>query len=307
MTVPNTPPDPGPAREVANPAADLAGPTADAAPGAPATPAAPGPYGPPVAPDPYAPPAAPGPYAPPAYAYQPQAAPAHPPLPELRIGALTVLVCLLLGLGMAGLWVWLAPRVPLLVSGDRILYADPEGEQRAGADAVFALVGLGAGVVTALGAFLLTRRRGGGIAVAVGLTVGGLAGSLVGWKVGVRLGPTSDVIAHAKQVGDGHGFDDALRLGAHGALLVWPMTAMVLLLALSAAFGKREQEPPPYWAGTGWPAPAPLRYGPPPAGGPRPTTDPGPAPLPHAEPAPAPAPEAEPRRPAEDRRLPPPA
>lgn len=201
--------------------------------------------------------------------------------------------------------------MPLLVSGNRILYADPEGEQRAGADAVFALIGLGAGVVTALGAFLLTRRRGGGIAVAVGLTVGGLLGSLVGWKLGVRLGPTSDVVAHARQVGDGHGFDDALRLGAHGALLVWPMTAMVLLLVLSAAFGKREEDPPPYWAGTGWPAPGTL--GAPPAGGAlppggyAPAPAPGPAPVPLSEPgsAPEPPPGAEPVRPADDRPVPP--
>ena len=225
-----------------------------------------------------APPAAQNPYAAPP-AFQPVRAPGRPLLPELRVGALTVLVCLVLGLAVAGLWVWLAPRVPLLVQGNRILYADPEGEQRAGADAVFALIGLGAGLLTALGAFLLTRGRGGGIAVAVGLTVGGLAGSVLGWQLGTRFGPTSDVIAHARQVGDGHEFSDALRLSAHSALLVWPMTAMVLLLALSAAFGKREQDPPPYWEGNGWGTPA-LNDAPPAV---------QPAPVQH--PAPAPAPE----------------
>ncbi|MFD0573039.1 hypothetical protein ACFQ0T_32170 [Kitasatospora gansuensis] len=108
--------------------------------------------------------------------------------------------------------------------------------------------GAGRGALSALVAFLLTRRRGGGIAVAGGLTVGGLAGSLLAWQLGTRLGPGTDVIANAKKAYQGVEFSAALELGAHGALLVWPMTAMVVLLALSAAFGKREQDPPPYWA-----------------------------------------------------------
>ncbi|MGW2249736.1 hypothetical protein ACWCXH_06000 [Kitasatospora sp. NPDC001660] len=170
-------------------------------------------------------------------------------LPELRIGAVTVVVCAVLGLAMAGLWAWLAPKVPLVVDGNRILYADPEGEQRAGADAVFVLIGLGMGVVTALGAFLLTRRRGGGISVAVGLAVGGLLGSLGAWRLGRWLGPSSDLIGEARRVGNGGYFNADIDLGAHGALLAWPMAAMVLLLLLSAAFGKREEDPPPYWAG----------------------------------------------------------
>ncbi|MFF2039282.1 hypothetical protein ACFVVX_02540 [Kitasatospora sp. NPDC058170] len=238
MTVPNTPPDP--ARAAAGTDADA---VVDRAPAA-----APNPYGPPPALD---------------------LAPLGRPdgrerlqrlLPELRLGVLTTLVCVLLGLVVAVLWVWLAPKVPLVVDGNRILYGDPEGEQRAGADSVFALIGLGAGIVTALGAFLLSRRRGGGIAVAVGLALGGLLGSVAGWRLGIRLGPGEDLIARAAKAGNGGHFDAALELGAHGALLVWPMAAMVVLLALSAAFGKREEDPPPYWAGP-YAAPAPVQDG----------------------------------------------
>ncbi|MEU8512189.1 hypothetical protein AB0C76_11445 [Kitasatospora sp. NPDC048722] len=226
MTVPNTPPDP----------------TRDDVPAVPDT-------------NPFAPP-------------QTQDAAGLPPLPEgigdgseaegspverlmseLRIGAATVVVCAVLGLAMAGLWAWLAPKVPLVVDGDRILYADPEGEQRAGADAVFVLVGLGMGILTALGAFLVTRRRGGGISVAVGLAVGGLLGSLGAWRLGRSFGPSHDLIGEARRVGNGGRFYADIDLGAHGALLAWPMAAMVLLLLLSAAFGKREEDPPPYWAG----------------------------------------------------------
>ncbi|MEV7598722.1 DUF2567 domain-containing protein [Kitasatospora sp. NPDC089797] len=219
MTVPNTPPDPA---------------RAD------------GPAGPGAAPDPFAPPPVPGEESP---AGLPEAPPAagHRIAAELRIGSGVVLVCLLVGLVMAGLWAWLSPKVPLLVDGDRILYADPEGEQRAGADAVFVLIGLGAGILTALGAFLVTRKRGGGIAIALGLAIGGLLGSIGAWRLGRWLGPGDDLIGEARKVGNGGHFDASIDLGALGALLVWPMAAMVVLLALSAAFGKREEDPPPYW------------------------------------------------------------
>ncbi|MQS11812.1 hypothetical protein F7Q99_05785 [Streptomyces kaniharaensis] len=228
MTVPNTPPDPTRAdvHAVPDTATD--------------------PFAPPPAPDGGAVPPLPAELGRPA-----EPAPSLPQrlLPELRVGAGTVLACILLGLVMAGLWAWLAPKVPLVVDRDRILYVDPEGEQRAGADAVFVLIGLGMGIVTALGAFLVTRRRGGGIAVAVGLTIGGLLGSLGAWRLGRWLGPSDNLIAEARRVGNGGHFTADIDLGAHSALLAWPMAAMVVLLVLSAAFGKREEDPPPYWAG----------------------------------------------------------
>ncbi|MFF7988679.1 hypothetical protein ACFZDG_02655 [Kitasatospora xanthocidica] len=232
MTVPNTPPDPA--------HTDVRAAPADAVSDA--------------VPDPYAPPPETAPVA-----SDPAGAPgetlAQRLLPEVRLGAGVVLACLVAGLVVAALWAWLAPKVPLVVDGDRILYVDPEGEQRAGADAVFVLIGLGAGILTALGAFLATRRRGGGIAVALGLAVGGLLGSLGAWRIGRWLGPGDDLIGEARRVGNGGHFDANIDLGALGALLVWPMAAMVVLLALSAAVGKREEDPPPYW---GAPPAAPV-------------------------------------------------
>ncbi|MER7584699.1 hypothetical protein [Kitasatospora sp. NPDC097691] len=226
MTVPNTPPDPA--------HADVQAAPEDAVPGA----------APDAVSDPYAPPQWPAPVA----SDTQGTSLVQRLLPEVRIGAGVVVTCLVAGLVMAALWAWLAPKVPLVVDGDRILYLDPEGEQRAGADAVFAIIGLGAGILTALGAFLVTRRRGGGIAVALGLAVGGLLGSVGAWRIGQWLGPGKDLIGEARRVGNGGHFDANIDLGALGALLVWPMAAMVVLLALSAAVGKREEDPPPYWA-----------------------------------------------------------
>ncbi|MFE7189703.1 hypothetical protein [Kitasatospora sp. NPDC057541] len=247
MTVPNTPPDP--ARADGSDAAPADSVTGDSVPA---------PY---AAPDPHA---ARDPYAlPPGLdlvAGKPK--PAEPLaqrlLPELRIGAATVLACLVLGVVMGVLWAWLAPKVPLVVDGNKILYADPEGEQRAGADSVFVLIGLGMGILTALGAFLVSRKRGGGISVAVGLAVGGLLASVGAWGLGRWLGPGRDLVAEARRVGNGGHFQADIDLGAYGAVLAWPMAAMVLLLALSAAFGKREEDPPPYW---GVPGPAAVDAG----------------------------------------------
>ncbi|WP_327676328.1 hypothetical protein [Kitasatospora sp. NBC_00458] len=251
MTVPNTPPDP--ARADADAVTD-------------------------AVPDPYAPPRPPAPGSYPVLDLVSAKRSDEPALqrlmPELRVGAVTVLACLVLGVAMAALWAWLAPKVPLVVDGNKILYGDPEGEQRAGADSVFVLIGLGMGLLTALGAFLLTRKRGGGIAVAVGLAVGGLLASFGAWGLGRWLGPSGDLVAEARRVGNGGHFRADIDLGAYGAVLAWPMAAMVVLLALSAAFGKREEDPPPYWAG---PYAAPV---PPADGAPAAPTEAGPV-FPH--------------------------
>ncbi|MFI1517654.1 DUF2567 domain-containing protein [Kitasatospora cineracea] len=197
------------------------------------------------------------PFAPP-FPPQPSVRAKRPPLgPELRIGAIIVLVGAVLGVVLGLLWLWLAPRVGYAVQDDHILYRDPEGEELIGAVGVFSLLGLALGLLTALGAFLWTRGRGGGIAVAVGLAVGGLLGSVIAWQLGTHLGATPDLRAHALSVGNGGTFDGPLELTAKGALMVWPMTAMILLLALSATFGKREPDRPPYWE-----APEPLHPGP---------------------------------------------
>lgn len=246
MTAPNTPPGPGrppfpgaSAPNVPQTAAGLQSPASAGAPG----------YGQPAHPEGLLLPAG-------------EERPPRRPGVEIRLGVLVALGSVLLGLAVGLLWLWLAPKVPLYADSKAVYLKDPEGEQRAAADGVFVLLGLGAGAATALTAFLPTRARGGGIAVAVGLAVGGLLGSVLAWRLGMALGPTRDMVAHARQVGEGKVFYAALELGAKGALLVWPMAAMVVLLGLTALFGKREPQPEPYWHGT-----------PPPGGGPRLSVD----------------------------------
>ena len=164
---------------------------------------------------------------------------------ELRDAAVTAVAVTLGGVLLGVLWWWLAPHVPLVgdvVQGSWVVYlADSEGEQAIGVDGTFTLLALAFGVVSALAVFLLRRR--GGVPLVVGLGLGGLLGSLIAWKVGVWLGPGSDVIAHAKAAGKGVDFSAPLKLGAKGALLAWSFAALVVHVGLTALFGPRDPEP----------------------------------------------------------------
>ncbi|KUN86523.1 AAA family ATPase [Streptomyces bungoensis] len=165
---------------------------------------------------------------------------------EVREAAVITVVVALGGVLLGLLWWWLAPHVPLV--GDQsgkswvVYLKDTEGEQAAGADGTFTLLGLGFGLVSAVAVFLWRRR--GGVPLVVALGLGGLLGSLLAWRLGIWLGPESDVIAHAKAVGKGVTFPAPLKLGAKGALLAWPLGAALVHLGLTALFGPRDPEVP---------------------------------------------------------------
>ncbi|MFI7497215.1 hypothetical protein ACIBVL_01660 [Streptomyces sp. NPDC049687] len=164
---------------------------------------------------------------------------------ELREAALITVVTAVAGVLLGLLWKWLAPSVPLVgdvVNGGWVVYLkDSEGEQAIGVDGTFSLLALVFGAVSA-GAVFLWRRRG-GVPLVVALMVGGLLGSLLAWRLGVWLGPGSDVIAQAKAAGKGVTFSAPLKLGAKGALLAWSLAALLVHLGLTALFGPRDAEP----------------------------------------------------------------
>ncbi|MET8269029.1 ABC transporter permease [Streptomyces sp. NPDC005134] len=168
----------------------------------------------------------------------------------LRAALITVLLTVA-GVALGVLWLWLAPRVPLVSDNQAVFLSDSEGEQAIGSDGTFVLLALAFGAVAAALVFWFFRR--GGIAPVVGLALGGLLGSLVAWGVGVWFGPERDVVAHAREVGKGVVFDAPLELHAEGALLVWALAAMVVHLALTAVFGPRDPEPE--WGSWGAEAP----------------------------------------------------
>ncbi|MFJ3333557.1 hypothetical protein [Streptomyces sp. NPDC086766] len=164
---------------------------------------------------------------------------------EVREAAVVTVGVALGGLLLGLLWWWLAPQVPLVgdvVDNSWVVYfKDTEGEQAIGVDGTFTLLALAFGLVSALAVFLVRRR--GGVPLVVALCVGGLLGSLLAWRFGIWLGPGKDVIAHAKAAGKGVTFPAPLKLNAKGALLAWPLAALVVHLGLTALFGPRDPDP----------------------------------------------------------------
>ncbi|TPQ16207.1 AAA family ATPase [Streptomyces sporangiiformans] len=160
---------------------------------------------------------------------------------EVREAAVITIAMTITGLLLGVLWWWLAPEVPLVSDGSVVFLKDTEGEQAIGVDGTFTLLALGFGLVSALIVFLMRRR--GGVPVVVALTLGGVLGSLVAWRLGIWLGPTQDVAAHAKEVGKGVTFAAPLELGAKGALLAWSVAALLVHLGLTALFGPRDPDP----------------------------------------------------------------
>ncbi|WP_338695611.1 DUF2567 domain-containing protein [Streptomyces sp. Q6] len=160
---------------------------------------------------------------------------------ELREAAVVTVGVALVGLLLGALWLWLAPRVPLVSDSTAVYLKDTEGEQAIGIDGTFTLLGLAFGVVTGAAVFLWRKR--GGIALVVALALGSLLGGALAWRFGIWLGPTQNVAAHAKDVGKGVVFDAPLELKAKGALLAWPLAAMVVHLGLTGLFGPRDPDP----------------------------------------------------------------
>lgn len=164
---------------------------------------------------------------------------------EVRQAAVVLVAVAVPGLLLGLLWLWLAPRIPLISDSTAVYLKDTEGEEAIASDGTFILLALAFGVVS--GALVFLARRHGGIPLVAGLAMGGLLGSVLAWRFGLYLGPTSDVVAHAKAAGKGVTFDAPLELNAKGGLLAWPVAAMVVHLALTALFGPRDPEPEEDW------------------------------------------------------------
>lgn len=101
--------------------------------------------------------------------------------------ALLGAVVAVLGLPLGLVWAAFAPDVPVLVTGQGPLLAEPQPEQPAAADGWFTLLALPFGALVAGGAWLVAPgRRGPGAVVAV--AAGAAAAGLVAWWVGRQVG-----------------------------------------------------------------------------------------------------------------------
>ncbi|MFE6225701.1 MULTISPECIES: hypothetical protein [unclassified Streptomyces] len=176
----------------------------------------------------------------------PHQGPAGDPITRAEVvqGLVVTAASAVAGAVLGVLWLWLAPSVLLISDGKGVYLRNSEGEAAIGADGTFVLLALAFGAVAGLVVFL--ARREGGVPLVLGLAAGGLLGSLLAWWLGTKLGPTADVVAHAKAVGPEVVFDAPLKLqmGA-AAMLAWPLAAMIVHLLLTGVFGPRDPEPAP--------------------------------------------------------------
>ncbi|WP_461028777.1 hypothetical protein, partial [Streptomyces sparsus] len=146
---------------------------------------------------------------------------------------LLVAVVLTVAGGLLGLlWWWLASPVRYVSDGQNALLGNTEAEDTFAVDGTFALLAMGLGVVSGLLLFLV--RRGGGVGAVLGLALGSVLASVVGWRLGVLLGPGQDLTARAAEAGRGSTLEAPLQLGATAVLLAWPLAAVATHLVAVA-------------------------------------------------------------------------
>jgi hypothetical protein len=104
------------------------------------------------------------------------------------IAALTVAaVVIVLGAAVGWFWAAITPRLQLIKTDGGFLYADTEPEQPVAADGTFLLIGLGLGIVLAIVVWVVLRRYR-GAAMLAALSLGSLAGSVLAFWVGHKIG-----------------------------------------------------------------------------------------------------------------------
>jgi hypothetical protein len=136
----------------------------------------------------------------------------------------TAVVVAVLGPLAGWLWSAMIPDVKYVVLQGKPLLADPEGQGPIGIDGRFALIGAVAGIVCGLVAYAVGGRRN-DIPLILGLAVGGIAASLLAWKVGHQIG-LSDFKAAVRHAKDGAIITGVADLRAKGVLVFWPLLAV---------------------------------------------------------------------------------
>ena len=158
---------------------------------------------------------------------------------------------------MGLLWVALAPDVPLEVRDDGIYLATPQPWEPFATQAVFGLLGLAAGLIAGVWAWLRARRTPFG--ALAGLLVGGAGCALLAWQLGVWLGPPplAEVVG---SVQPGDAVDAPLAIDAWAVLLAPAVGAVLAYLVLDLLLEERPAPGPDPMSG---PDPTPADVGPP--------------------------------------------
>jgi hypothetical protein len=150
---------------------------------------------------------------------------------ELRTGLAVVAGSLVAAVLVGILWKVIAPLPHLVTRADGVYLTGGESEVAVAADGWFAICSATAGLICALVVFARMRRAR--LGPLLGLAIGGLAGALVAWRLGVALGP-GNLRETAKGLATNTAFDGPLKLSARGVLFAWPLISSVAYFALTA-------------------------------------------------------------------------
>jgi hypothetical protein len=193
---------------------------------------------------------------------------------DLRAGAITALIALVLAFPVGALWRWVSPPVVGVFSQHVAYYAEPEGKTFIARDGWFAVFACIAALLVSVFAFV-RYRKGPSAGAAVGLAGGGIGAAYLAAWFGAYIGPGQGSTARAVAgVADGATFDLPLTVRATGVIWLWPAVAVGLFFFLMLLFGPSEQRAPefPGWGAEQAVPPAPASALPPesapPAAGP---------------------------------------
>jgi hypothetical protein len=145
----------------------------------------------------------------------------------VAIGVLLAFTGVLTGL----LWTWLGPHGHAEMTDIGAVRELPYGEAAFAGEATFGAIGLVAGLLTGLAAFLLRRHRG--PIVLLGVAIGSLAAAWVASRVGASVGH-DEFERLLRGAADGQHFTMPVALTAKGLLLVQPLVATAAYTLIAA-------------------------------------------------------------------------
>ncbi|HEY7222384.1 MAG TPA: hypothetical protein VH561_02040 [Micromonosporaceae bacterium] len=155
----------------------------------------------------------------------------------IGVAGIVLVVISVLGLGLGEFWRVVTPRIQIIRVDQGFVYADAEPEQAIAADGWFLFLGLGAGLLLGVLAWIVLRRYR-GVAMLVGLVLGSLIGAWLAWWLGVRIDQTHfEALARTVPVGSHLDAPLSLRITGLDRTHLWPpkLTGVVLAQPLSAA------------------------------------------------------------------------
>jgi hypothetical protein len=145
-------------------------------------------------------------------------------------------------LGVIGglIWAAIAPQALFVVASHGVAYVvNPETSAFIAADGWFSIVGVTGGLIIGLAGYLLGARRYGPLPVA-GVLVGATAASFLAWSTGrsIGLGSFRHQLGTSKA---GTLLRQPADLGAHSALVFWPLAAGAIIAGIELTFVLRER------------------------------------------------------------------